>query len=77
MLGHLLITFAALLAMLGSWVTVQAVARRFARRHPEFGTYREAGGGCGGGCGGCGQTCANDQRATDPVKPHPVQQAPE
>lgn len=47
---------AILLLMLG-WITVQQLARAFARRHPEFGPAREEGKGCGSGCacssGGC------------------------
>lgn len=45
-----------LLLMLLGWVTVQAMARRTAQRHPECGPFREAGGGCRGGCSGKG-TC--------------------
>jgi hypothetical protein len=32
------------------WLSVQALARRYAARHPEFGAAREEGGGCGSGC---------------------------
>ena len=32
---------------LGGWLLVQAAARRFAARHPEFGPLREDGAGCG------------------------------
>jgi len=39
--------------MLG-WLLVQAIARNFARRHPEYGPFREEGAGCGSSCG-----CAN------------------
>jgi len=38
-------------AVLLGWITVQAVAREFARRHPEWGPYRERGScGSGGEC---------------------------
>lgn len=42
--------------MLLAWVGVQGIYRRFARRHPQLGPYREdAGGGCASGCAGsCG-----------------------
>jgi hypothetical protein len=36
------------------WIAVQHLARAFARRHPEWGPYRESGGcGAGGACS-CG-----------------------
>ena len=57
MLTELLMTFVALVALIGGWVAVQALARRFAARHPETGPFREAGGGCGG-CGG--EPCSAD-----------------
>lgn len=51
-----LIAIGAILLLLLAWVTVQHVARLFAKRHPEFGPVRE-GGGCGSSCscstGGC------------------------
>jgi len=36
--------------VLGAWLLVQAIARNFARSHPEFGPPREEGGGCGADC---------------------------
>jgi len=45
--------------MLGGWLLVQAIARHFARRHPEFGPAREEGGGCGSGC-----RCSSGQGCT-------------
>jgi hypothetical protein len=43
-------TVLIVLALLAGWLTVRAIARRFAARHPEFGALREDGaGGCG--CG--------------------------
>jgi hypothetical protein len=47
----------AVFGLLGGWLLVQATARAFARRHPEFGPAREEGGGCGSGqcrCSGGG-----------------------
>ena len=48
-LDYLIAMGAIPLLMLG-WVTVQQVARRYARRHPEWGAFREEGGGCGSSC---------------------------
>jgi len=64
MLTHLLSAFAALLVLLAGWTTVQAVARRFAHKHPECGAYQDA----GGDCGGCGQTCAREPRHPDDTR---------
>lgn len=48
MIGRI-VTAAVIIALaLGGWLLVQAAARRFAARHPEFGPAREEGGGCGG-----------------------------
>lgn len=60
MLTKILFPILALLAMLALWLGVQALARRTARRHPEYGPFREAGGGCGGGKG-CGSCPSPDQ----------------
>jgi len=49
------------------WVLIQESARRFARRHPEFGPAREEGGDCGISCScknwkSCkDRTCASDR----------------
>jgi hypothetical protein len=51
-LGAVLIILLLLLA----WVAVQALARQYATRHPEFGPAKEEGAGCGSHCGcGAGQ----------------------
>jgi len=49
-----------LIVLLG-WVAVQQVARLFAARHPEFGSYREKVGCCGNhGSQNCsGDSCSN------------------
>ena len=49
--------------LLISWLLVQQYARRFAKRHPEFGAFRE-GGGCGSNCG-CGKvnSCKNKNQS--------------
>lgn len=49
-------TIALIFLLLLAWIVVQQIARLFARRHPQFGAYRE-GGSCGGGCGHCGDAC--------------------
>lgn len=43
----------AILSLMLGWFAVQQLARAFARRHPEFGAYREAGAGCGSGKCAC------------------------
>lgn len=53
MLAQFLIAGGAILVLLLGWIAVQKVARAFARRHPEFGVYREAGTGCGTGKCAC------------------------
>jgi hypothetical protein len=63
MLTKILFPILALLAMLALWLGVQALARRTAQRHPEYGPFREAGGGCGGGKGCGSASCPSpDQR---------------
>jgi hypothetical protein len=63
-MGTYLATIALIFLLLLAWVVVQQLARLFARRHPQFGAYRE-GGSCGGGCGHCGDACdsGNGQRS--------------
>jgi hypothetical protein len=51
-----LTAIALLFVLLVGWILVQQFARLFARRHPEWGPYREK-----VGCGGCGGgKCADD-----------------
>jgi hypothetical protein len=52
MIGQYLIAVAVILIVASGWLLVQALARRFAARNPEFGPAREEGDGCGG-CGRC------------------------
>ena len=55
-----LIACGVIMARLVGWIAVQQMARGFARRHPEFGPYREKR-GCGGHCScGDGNSCRND-----------------
>jgi hypothetical protein len=44
-----LIAGGVIFAVLIGWIAVQSLAREFARRHPEWGPYREKA-GCGGDC---------------------------
>ncbi|WP_127477283.1 hypothetical protein [Sulfurivermis fontis] len=53
MLKQFLMAGGAILMLLLGWIAVQKMARAFARRHPEFGAYREAGTGCGTGKCAC------------------------
>ncbi|MFA5627258.1 MAG: hypothetical protein WCX90_01300 [Thiohalomonadaceae bacterium] len=53
MLLKILITSGVILCLLLVWIVTQKMARVFARRHPEFGPYREAGSGCGTGKCAC------------------------
>jgi len=53
MIGQFLIASGAILLLLLAWLTVQHMAKAYARRHPELGAYREEGGGCGSGQCSC------------------------
>jgi len=54
MIARTLIAIGVIFALFGGWILIQQAGRRFARRHPEFGRFREEGGECGKTCG-----CAN------------------
>ena len=54
MIGKLLISIAVIFVLLLVWMKFQDAGRKFAKKHPEFGRYREEGGECGKTCG-----CAN------------------
>ncbi|KPK56253.1 MAG: hypothetical protein AMS22_01890 [Thiotrichales bacterium SG8_50] len=49
-MAHYLIAVGTVLLVLVGWVAVQHIARLYARDHPQFGPYREEGGGCGSSC---------------------------
>jgi len=51
MSAQLFISIGIIFAAFAFWVLIQESARRFARRHPEFGPAREEGGECGISCG--------------------------
>lgn len=55
-----LATIGLIFLLLLAWVVVQQFARLFARRHPQFGAYRERGSCGGGGCGHCDDACESD-----------------
>ena len=58
MLKFLLASLVIMIVLTG-WIIVQQLAREFARRHPEWGPYREKV-GCGGQCScGSGGSCKN------------------
>lgn len=56
-------------ALFVAWVWVQAAARRFAQRHPEFGPAKEEGAGCASGCCGCAlaERCSGVESDSDTV----------
>lgn len=56
-MAEYLLACAVIFAVLYGWIGVQNLYRRFARRNPELGPFRDAGGGCGGGCGCSGGAC--------------------
>ena len=48
-----------ILAVMVGWLFVEELYRRFSRRHPELGPFRQEGGGCGGSSCGCnGGSCS-------------------
>lgn len=55
-------TVLIMLSMLTLWLLVRAVARRYAAQHPEFGTLREEGEGCGCGSHKCGEAQCKKER---------------
>jgi len=60
MSAQLFISIGIIFGAFAFWVLIQESARRFARRHPEFGPAREEGGECGISCG-----CPNWKRCRD------------
>jgi hypothetical protein len=57
---QLLLSIGIIFAAFAFWVVIQESARRFAKRHPEFGPAREEGGECGISC-----SCANWKTCRD------------
>jgi hypothetical protein len=60
-MGKYLAAIALVFLLLFGLALVQRLSRREARRHPEFGPYREGGAGCGG-CAAPGDSCGADER---------------
>ncbi|MCC5848735.1 MAG: chemotaxis protein [Verrucomicrobia bacterium] len=60
MITKLILSIGIIFAAFLFWVIIQESARRFARRHPEFGPAREEGGECGVSCG-----CPNWKKCRD------------
>jgi hypothetical protein len=52
-MADVLIASAVIFAVLGGWLCVQALYRRFALQHPELGPFRPDS-ACGGSCDACG-----------------------
>jgi hypothetical protein len=63
MITKYLLAMGVILLLLLGWITVQQLARLYARRHPEFGPAREEGGGCGSHCGCHGGECRNKNQS--------------
>ncbi len=63
------------LVVLSAWVGVQHLARRFAARHPEFGSSREAAGCCAGCACHAGATCLKERKSSlHPETPSPLRE---
>lgn len=52
-MADVLIASGVIFAVLGGWLWVQALYRRFALQHPELGPFRPDS-ACGGSCDACG-----------------------
>lgn len=75
MLLNYLIAMTAVMGLLLLWASVQAIARRFAERHPHLGPFREEGGGCGSGnCSCTSPSSSADASDTPPGCAVPPQQ---
>jgi len=57
------LAMAFMLLFLFIWLMVQKLSRKVAAAHPEFGSAREEGGGCGGG-GKC--NCSSIKHCSNP-----------
>ncbi len=54
-----LVAMLAVPVLLIGWLLVQKITRKYAESHPEYGPYREEGGGCGKTCGCKNNHCEN------------------
>lgn len=70
MITTTLIAMLIIFAVLGGWVGVQALYRRFSARHPEMGL------GTGEATGGCGLFCFCKNRLTCPNQKGRPEEAP-
>lgn len=63
----LIIVAVAMPVLVLFWVATQHIARLFSLRHPELGSHREEGGGCGSSCGcsGSGRCKIREQRDSE------------
>jgi len=60
----LIIVIIAMPVLVLFWVATQHVTRLFSLKHPEMGSHREEGGGCGSSCGCSGSGRCKLQETT-------------
>jgi len=60
---NLIISVTLIFSLLILWVLVQQISRKFAGSHPEFGSVKEEGLGCGKNCG-----CSNKSNCKEKMK---------
>lgn len=61
---NLFISISLIFSLLMVWVLVQQIARKFAAKHPEFGSIKEEGLGCGKTCGCIKDRCYQKEKET-------------
>ena len=66
-MSRYLVAIGLILALMLGGLAVERVYRRFARRHPELGPFRQEGGGCSGNCGA--GACAGGACETPETQP--------
>lgn len=57
MMINFLIAMSVIFLLMCVWVLVQQASRNYAARHPELGSAKEEGLGCGKNCGCQGGSC--------------------
>jgi len=62
---NLIISVTLIFSLLILWVLVQQISRKFAANHPEFGSIKEEGLGCGKTCGCNKGSCSQDNKETN------------
>lgn len=71
MISTYIVSFLIILGLLSAWICITHIARLHAARHPEFGSLREEGAGCGGLCRcDLGGTCPKDDLLKNLPQPH-------